>query len=101
MHKHNKFIKKTPGNYFNWLPICLEAAAELEIPMTAIRLDKVNDKTRILQPASAEDVTQNMEFFATKMHNEFGRADIHGYKFKNKSPSCRKIGIKVWLVPNL
>lgn len=75
-------------------PVCPEFAIGLGIPRPTIRLVDVDGETRLLQPETGRDVTEEMAGFADSFLDELGAVD--GFILKSGSPSCGSNNIKVY-----
>ncbi len=75
--------------YVDYLPICPEVEVGLGIPRFPIRIVSQSDKLKLIQPATARDVTESMNNFSREFLSSLGGVD--GFILKFRSPSC---GIK-------
>jgi uncharacterized protein YbgA (DUF1722 family)/uncharacterized protein YbbK (DUF523 family) len=81
-------VKKLEG-HVTFHPVCPEIEIALGVPRDPIRLVKMKEKLRLIQPASQADVTQKMKDFTGGFLNSI--KDVDGFILKSRSPSC---GIK-------
>ena len=63
-------------------------------PRDPIRLVKKDDEIRLVQPSTKLDVTTKMNKFSMNYLSKLEQVD--GFIFKNRSPSCGLLGIKVY-----
>ncbi|MFA9459559.1 YbgA family protein [Thiohalorhabdus methylotrophus] len=95
-HKRNSYITGTLGEYFDFVPVCPEAAIGLGIPREPIHL--VRDKgqpVRVVGKRSPDlDVTEELTEYGRRMAGELN--SIHGYILKKGSPSCGMERVKVY-----
>jgi uncharacterized protein YbgA (DUF1722 family)/uncharacterized protein YbbK (DUF523 family) len=76
-------------------PVCPEVEIGLGVPRDAIRLVRLEGRTRLVQPATGRDVTDAMIAFAAAWLG--GLADApDGFLLKNRSPSCGIKDVKVY-----
>lgn len=85
--------------YVQAVPICPEFAIGLGIPRETIRLiDDGEGNTRLFQPATDRDLTDQMERFARAFLDGVGEVD--GFVLKSNSPSCGTGQVKVYAGPS-
>lgn len=94
-HKHDHYITGTLGEYFDFVPVCPEAAIGLGIPRPTIRLVGDADAPRVRGVRDDRlDVTEKMIAFGQEMVPKLH--DIRGYIFKRSSPSCGMERVKLY-----
>ncbi len=94
-HKRDAWITATLGRYFEFRPFCPEVAIGLGIPRAPIRLVRIDGQLRVRGVRDpALDVTDRLADFAARTLP--GLADLSGYIFKSKSPSCGAFRVKVY-----
>ncbi len=94
-HKHNSYVTGTLSKYFDFVPVCPEAAVGLGIPREPIRLVQRGDEIRTQGVRSKElDPTDDLATFAHRTVRQLD--DISGYILKNNSPSCGMERVKVY-----
>jgi uncharacterized protein YbgA (DUF1722 family)/uncharacterized protein YbbK (DUF523 family) len=81
-------VKKL-GKFVNYTPICPEVSIGLGTPRFPVRLVSVDNETRLIQPATGRDVTDEMNKFSKAWLERL--KEIDGFILKFRSPSC---GIK-------
>lgn len=94
-HKHNGYITKTLGQYFDFVPFCPEVAIGLGVPRPPIRLVRGRGgiaARRIDEPSI--DVTEKLAAYAHRAVSQLG--GVSGYILKKGSPSCGMKGVKVY-----
>jgi uncharacterized protein YbgA (DUF1722 family)/uncharacterized protein YbbK (DUF523 family) len=69
-------------------PVCPEVAIGLGVPRDPIRLVRIGEERRLVQPATGADVTDAMRDWAA---GYLGGLEADGFILKSRSPSC---GIK-------
>jgi uncharacterized protein YbgA (DUF1722 family)/uncharacterized protein YbbK (DUF523 family) len=93
-HKLDRYIRDTLGRYFELVPVCPEVAIGLGVPRPPIQL--VGDP-RAPRAVGADnpalDVTRRLDAYGRRMGRTL--ADVSGYIFKARSPSCGLEGVKV------
>jgi uncharacterized protein YbgA (DUF1722 family)/uncharacterized protein YbbK (DUF523 family) len=73
---------------------CPEVEVGLGVPRDPIRLVRIGESPRLIQPTTGLDVTDAMEKFATRFLDGLGPVD--GFILKNRSPSCGIKDVKVY-----
>lgn len=81
-------------DFVDVVPVCPEVEIGLGIPRDTIRLVDSDGKTRLVQPATGDDVTERMEQFSQRCLDALGPVD--GFLLKANSPSCGPKGVKVY-----
>lgn len=95
-HRHDKYVTKTLGEYFDFVPFCPEVSAGLGTPRATIRLVTSENGPRVYQPKTETDVTDDIVKASASHMDRLKNAEIHGYILKSKSPSCGMERIKVY-----
>lgn len=95
-HKLDRYIRDTLGQYFDWHPICPEAAAGFGIPREAVHLVGDPEHPRLMTVRSKKDLTDKMLAFSKKKITRLADEHLCGYIFKTKSPSSGMERIKVY-----
>lgn len=73
---------------------CPEKDIGLGVPRKPIRIVRVGDDDRLLQPGTGEDVTEKMQGFSEDYLS--GLPEMDGFILKFKSPSCGTDNIKIY-----
>lgn len=76
------------------VPVCPEVEIGLGVPRPPIRLVNLDGQTRLVQPESGRDVTDEMRRFGEGFLDSVGRVD--GFLLKSRSPSCGIKDVKVY-----
>jgi uncharacterized protein YbgA (DUF1722 family)/uncharacterized protein YbbK (DUF523 family) len=76
------------------VPTCPEVEIGLGVPRDPLRLVTVGGETRMLQPASGRDVSDDMHRFSERFLTSL--ADVDGFILKSRSPSCGIKDVKVY-----
>ncbi len=94
-HKRDAFVAETLSRFFDFVPVCPEAAIGLGIPRQPVRLVRVGDEVRALGVRDAAlDVTDALRQFGQQ--SAASMTDIAGYVLKSRSPSCGMERLKVY-----
>ena len=94
-HKRDAYINGTLSDYFDFVPVCPEAAVGLGIPRQPIRLVQRGDGVRAVGVKTPDlDPTDALAAFGRRTARQLG--DISGYILKNRSPSCGMERVKVY-----
>ncbi|MFB6263053.1 MAG: YbgA family protein [Bradymonadaceae bacterium] len=75
-------------------PICPEVEIGLGVPRDTIRLVDDDGRTRLVQPSTDEDLTDDMDAFAASFLRDAGTLD--GWILKSGSPTCGPKDVKVY-----
>lgn len=86
------FVKKLK-NYVDFYPVCPEVEIGLGIPRDPIRVIQLDNKLRLYQPSTEEDLTSKMESFSREFLNNI---HVDGFLLKNKSPWCGIKAVRVY-----
>ena len=71
-----------------WVAVCPEVEIGMSIPREAIQIEESCDGIKLLGVESRQDWTDPMNDFARQRVLQLQAADIAGYVFKARSPSC-------------
>jgi uncharacterized protein YbgA (DUF1722 family)/uncharacterized protein YbbK (DUF523 family) len=86
-HKHYPLITERWSTFFDIKSACPEAEMGMGMPRPALQLRETNNETRLVFSKNPQqDLTADMEAFATQRISKLGVLD--GYVFKKDSPSC-------------
>ncbi|HEY7885635.1 MAG TPA: DUF523 and DUF1722 domain-containing protein [Cellvibrionaceae bacterium] len=92
-HKRSRFITDELSRYFSFEAHCPEVAIGLGIPRKPIQLVATDSGTRVLQSDNhSVDVTEPLQGYARSVTPAL--AQLCGYIFMQKSPSCGLYGMK-------
>lgn len=80
--------------HVRYLTICPEVEIGLGIPRDPIRLVRIGEATRLIQPSTDRDLTEAMRTFSDRFLGSLEAAD--GFILKNRSPSCGIKDVKIW-----
>jgi len=89
------FVEKLK-NFVKFIPVCPEVEIGLDVPRNPVRL--VKDKqghARMVQPATDQDVTENMTTFSHHFLSSLENVD--GFILKHRSPSCGPGDVKLYV----
>jgi uncharacterized protein YbgA (DUF1722 family)/uncharacterized protein YbbK (DUF523 family) len=76
-----------------YLPTCPEVEIGLGVPRDPIRIVKIGESPRLVQPSTGRDLTEDMRAFGERFLDGVGAVD--GFILKNRSPSCGIKDVKV------
>lgn len=80
--------------FVRWVTVCPEVEIGLGVPRDPIRLVQIEDRSRLIQPSTGRDLTDDMDQFAERFLAELPAVD--GFVLKNRSPSCGIKDVKVY-----
>lgn len=91
-HKRNVCITGLLSEHFEWFPVCPEVGIGMGVPRPPIHLVKNYNNIHAL---GVEDATINatlaLQAYVKQCANQL--ADVSGYVFKSRSPSCGLIDV--------
>ncbi|MCX7545185.1 DUF523 and DUF1722 domain-containing protein [Marinicella gelatinilytica] len=95
-HKHAPFCTQVLSKWFEYLPICPEVEIGMGVPREPIRLVMEGDQVRSKNVGDhSQDYTDQLTDYAHQKLPEL--ADVCGYIFMQKSPSCGLFRVKAYL----
>lgn len=95
-HKHDKYITKTLGNFFEFVPVCPEVECGMPVPRESMRLVGDPDSPRLIANKSGTDHTEKMLNWARSRVDQLAAENLCGFIFKSKSPSSGMERVKVY-----
>ncbi|MEO0078299.1 MAG: DUF523 and DUF1722 domain-containing protein [candidate division WOR-3 bacterium] len=81
-------------DYVEFQPVCPEMEIGLGVPRDPIRVVFVEGRLRLIQPATGQDFSGQMNAFAEKYLAGLGPVD--GFLLKARSPSCGTRDVKIY-----
>ena len=94
-HRHNSLITTQLSRIFEFRPLCPEVAIGLGVPREPIQLVHTAQSIRVRGVHNPTlDVTGKLQAYGQQVAS--GHADICGYIFKARSPSCGPRGVATW-----
>lgn len=86
-HKRDAYLVRTLGRYVEFVPVCPEMGIGLGVPRAPIQLVGRPDAPRARgRDDPTLDVTNRLAMYGRKQAERL--ADVSGYIFKSRSPSC-------------
>jgi uncharacterized protein YbbK (DUF523 family) len=76
------------GKFFSFVPVCPEVECGMTSPREVMQLEGDPVAPRLMTLQTRVDNTEQMLRFCTKKVNELEAADLCGFIFKERSPSC-------------
>jgi len=95
-HKHDPYITRTLGKFFEFVPVCPEAECGLGIPREAMRLVGDVDDPRLVTNKTGIDRTDQMNAWLGGRLDQLARENLCGFIFKKGSPSSGLYRVKVY-----
>ncbi len=80
--------------HVEFVDVCPEVEIGLGVPRDPVRIVRTHDVDRLVQPATARDVTAEMTAFSQRRLADIGPVD--GFVLKSRSPSCGVKDTKVY-----
>lgn len=94
-HKHNEYLTRTLGPFFEFVPFCPEVAIGLGVPRAPIQLVRVGEQVRARGVRERErDVTDALVDYGRAVAAQLDA--VSGYLFKKGSPSCGMERVKIY-----
>ncbi|MEV4458679.1 DUF523 and DUF1722 domain-containing protein [Microbispora sp. NPDC049633] len=93
-HSRDRFLTAELSEHVDWVPVCPEIEIGLGAPRETLRLERSADGPRLMTRRTRADLTAPMTALAAG--RVAGLADVDGYVFKSRSPSCGLHGIPVY-----
>lgn len=94
-HKRDAYVTGTLSQFFEFVPLCPEAAVGLGIPRQPIRLVRRGDGVRAVGVKDPGlDPTDALAEFGRQTASGLG--DVSGYILKNNSPSCGMERVRIY-----
>lgn len=87
-HKYDAWLVETLGKYVTYVPVCPEVECGLSVPRDPMRLVGEVESPRLLIIKDRTDHTPRMLEFRVRKLSELADAELCGFIFKSKSPSC-------------
>ena len=94
--KHDSYITGILGKFFALLPVCPEVEAGMTIPREPMRLEGDPCAPRLITIEKRVDMTSQMLSYIHGRIRELEEADISGFIFKKRSPSCGPSLVQVY-----
>ncbi len=95
-HQHDRYLTRTLGDYFDYVPVCPEVECGLPTPREAMRLVGDPESPRLVTRKTGIDHTERMLTWAAKRVKELENDQLCGFIFKSKSPSSGMERVKVY-----
>jgi uncharacterized protein YbgA (DUF1722 family)/uncharacterized protein YbbK (DUF523 family) len=90
---HSDFVEQIKP-FVSFITICPELEIGLGVPREPIRVVLTNGKSKLMQPATGRDITNEMNAFSAHFLNSI--KDIDGCILKGRSPSCGIKDVKIY-----
>ncbi|RMF90465.1 MAG: DUF523 domain-containing protein, partial [Nitrospinota bacterium] len=81
----DSFVQKL-APHVTFIPVCPEVEIGLGVPRHPIRLVTSQGETRLIQPATGQDLSASMQAFSRDFLSTLDEVD--GFILKSRSPSC-------------
>ena len=95
-HKLDRYLTSTLGQFVDYVPVCPEVEAGFGVPRESMRLVGDAENPRLITFKTKVDHTERMLGWTKKRVKELEKEDLHGFIFKNGSPSSGMIRVKVY-----
>ena len=88
-------IMDTLGGSVKWVPVCPEVECGLPVPRDVMRLEDAQGAYRLVAISTRLDHTDRLSTWAEMKLGELDREGLHGFIFKDRSPSCGLSGVAI------
>ena len=95
-HKLDRYLKDTVGAFVNWVLVCPEVECGLSVPREAMHLIGDPQNPRLVTIRSGIDHTDRMLNWIISKLDQLEKAELCGFVFKSKSPSCGMWDVKIY-----
>lgn len=95
-HARDRFVSDILDEWVDWVPVCPEMEIGMGAPRPTIRLVGTEEDTRLIEPESGRDYTDEMRSFARKKTKQLDDLGLDGYVLKKASPSCGLERVKLY-----
>jgi uncharacterized protein YbgA (DUF1722 family)/uncharacterized protein YbbK (DUF523 family) len=96
-HKKDSYITGTLDSYFEFVPVCPEIEVGMPVPREEVRLKGIADSPRMIGGKTGTDWTDRMNRYAQQRVRQADLANLSGFIFKSRSPSCGMERVKLYV----
>lgn len=96
-HKKDSYITDVLDSYFEFVPVCPEIEVGMPVPREAVRLEGPANIPRMVGSKTGTDWTDQMNRYARQRVRRADLADLSGFIFKSRSPSCGMERVKLYV----
>lgn len=98
-HKKDNYITDILGTHFRFVAACPEIEVGMPVPREAVRLEGTAEAPRMVGGKTGEDWTDRMNHYSERRVRKPDLADLSGFIFKSRSPSCGMERVKLYVKP--
>lgn len=95
-HARDHFLTDTVARFVEFVPVCPEVDIGLGTPRETIRLVRIGDEIRLVEPKAGTDHSDAMRAYAARKAKELLGQGLNGFVFKKNSPSCGLHRVKIY-----
>jgi len=95
-HQRDRFLMNSLGRFVEWVPVCPEVEIGLPTPREAMHLEGDPEDPRLVTIKTGKDYTERMQTWARERLEDLAGENLHGFVFKNRSPSSGLYRVKVY-----
>jgi uncharacterized protein YbbK (DUF523 family) len=95
-NKLDAVIRDALDDYVEWVPVCPEVECGLPVPRDAMQLVGSCGSCRLVTVNTGIDHTDKLLSWVRIKLEELEKANLHGFIFKDRSPSCGLSGVKIY-----
>lgn len=95
-HCRARFLVDELSKFADLLTVCPEIEIGLGAPRDTLRLVRIGETDRLINPKSGQDLTEQMESYARAKVDELAESGLSGFVLKKDSPSCGMERVKTY-----
>lgn len=94
-HARQSWVTDVLGDFVEYVPVCPEVEVGMGVPRPTVRLERVGDNVRMVDPKNEVDWTSAMNRLSLRRASEMEDHDLCGFVLKKGSPTCGLERVKV------
>lgn len=94
-HSRQRYLTDVLERFVEYYPVCPEVEVGMGVPRPTVRLVRVADELRMIDPKNEVDWTASMNRFSRQRASELADLDLCGFVLKKDSPTCGVSRVKV------
>lgn len=95
-HKRARFVTDEVAKVADFVAVCPEAELGMGIPREPVRLERKEDRVRLVGSTSGDDHTDAMREWCREKARDMAQRGLSGFILKSNSPSCGVLRVKVY-----
>jgi uncharacterized protein YbgA (DUF1722 family)/uncharacterized protein YbbK (DUF523 family) len=94
-HSRQRWLTDVLWDFVDYVPVCPEVEVGMGVPRPTVRLERVGDDVRMIDPKNEIDWTAAMNRLSRRRASEMEDHDLCGFVLKKDSPTCGLERVKV------